>query len=555
MPDFTFTSPEGKSYTVSGPDGATQEQAWSILQSQMAPPPPAAAPAAAPQGANGYLDAIKTGAEATYDKAMGAAARAATAVNDSPLGAVIPDSWKDNDKRLLREHMNDALAEEQKVAATPGGAGLAGSVAEGLAYAPALWMAPGIAGAAEGNERYEELHRENVDDDAAVPAALVHGGINAGAQMLPMGKVLVKSGGKALARSAADATGRAAAVGGLQEIGDDGLTQQILEQNGYRDEAKQFEPSVEKAAQGAAFMAGVHVGTSAAHGAIARAPEAAEVPPGAPEAPAGYTAPAEGASVADQLAAVRAARPVEATAPVADAETVIASHTAAADAQRTEAATKLDGAQTVDEMAAAASELASRPNDDVVARAADMATKVQDAAGAATEDALHTAAADKLNEALDAEAETSRAKLAEAEEAVETPAESTAGGPRPTPLRPAIARPRLTTCAARWATCPTSFTTGSRPLSSGPRRRLAAAKQSCATQLATLTRSPSTSTQRPAPSAIGRSQACRTPSATRWSIESARRRMTELWASPSCRKARRAPVMSGVPRSPRTPRT
>jgi hypothetical protein len=32
MPDFTFTSPEGKSYTVTGPEGATKEQAFSILQ-------------------------------------------------------------------------------------------------------------------------------------------------------------------------------------------------------------------------------------------------------------------------------------------------------------------------------------------------------------------------------------------------------------------------------------------------------------------------------------------------------------------------------------------
>jgi hypothetical protein len=34
MTSFTFTSPEGKSYTVQGPAGATQEQAFAILQSQ-----------------------------------------------------------------------------------------------------------------------------------------------------------------------------------------------------------------------------------------------------------------------------------------------------------------------------------------------------------------------------------------------------------------------------------------------------------------------------------------------------------------------------------------
>ncbi len=35
MPDFTFTSPEGKNYTVTGPEGSTQEQAFAVLQKQL----------------------------------------------------------------------------------------------------------------------------------------------------------------------------------------------------------------------------------------------------------------------------------------------------------------------------------------------------------------------------------------------------------------------------------------------------------------------------------------------------------------------------------------
>jgi hypothetical protein len=35
VPSFIFTSPEGQKYTVNGPDGATQEQAFAILQSQI----------------------------------------------------------------------------------------------------------------------------------------------------------------------------------------------------------------------------------------------------------------------------------------------------------------------------------------------------------------------------------------------------------------------------------------------------------------------------------------------------------------------------------------
>lgn len=46
MPSFEFTSPEGKTYTVAGPEGATKEQAFQMLQSQIKmAPAPAPAPA------------------------------------------------------------------------------------------------------------------------------------------------------------------------------------------------------------------------------------------------------------------------------------------------------------------------------------------------------------------------------------------------------------------------------------------------------------------------------------------------------------------------------
>lgn len=39
MPTFDFTAPDGKSYSVDGPDGATPEQAFQILQQHLAPAP------------------------------------------------------------------------------------------------------------------------------------------------------------------------------------------------------------------------------------------------------------------------------------------------------------------------------------------------------------------------------------------------------------------------------------------------------------------------------------------------------------------------------------
>src|SRR6478609_2407132 len=45
--DFEFTSPEGKTYTVSGPEGSTREQAFSRLQAQLASAAPMGPPASA----------------------------------------------------------------------------------------------------------------------------------------------------------------------------------------------------------------------------------------------------------------------------------------------------------------------------------------------------------------------------------------------------------------------------------------------------------------------------------------------------------------------------
>lgn len=44
MPTFEFTSPEGKTYSVEGPEGATQEQAFQILQQQIGAPKAASGP-------------------------------------------------------------------------------------------------------------------------------------------------------------------------------------------------------------------------------------------------------------------------------------------------------------------------------------------------------------------------------------------------------------------------------------------------------------------------------------------------------------------------------
>lgn len=82
MASFEFTSPDGKTYEVTGPEGATQEQAFQILRQQnpqlfgggepTQPPAPAAAPA--PSFAQGAGQALKETGQNIYGLARGALA-------------------------------------------------------------------------------------------------------------------------------------------------------------------------------------------------------------------------------------------------------------------------------------------------------------------------------------------------------------------------------------------------------------------------------------------------------------------------------------------------
>lgn len=79
MPVFHFTSPDGKNYEITGPDGATQEQAFGMLQQQLKAQP-AASPAAAPQPqAQPPLTAGRT--------ALGAAELGASSIANIPHAA------------------------------------------------------------------------------------------------------------------------------------------------------------------------------------------------------------------------------------------------------------------------------------------------------------------------------------------------------------------------------------------------------------------------------------------------------------------------------------
>src|SRR5215475_6141515 len=133
MPDFEFTSPEGKKYTVTGPEGATKEQAWNILQQQLSQPQ--TDPHETP-GLKGYLGSAARGALGTVSRYLSAPGQAEESVMTGGASSTVPSAQKVFEK---------AGGED-----LPKAPGLGGRLAEGIAGSavdPLSWVGLGGAGA------------------------------------------------------------------------------------------------------------------------------------------------------------------------------------------------------------------------------------------------------------------------------------------------------------------------------------------------------------------------------------------------------------------------
>ena len=146
MPSFTFTSPEGQKYTVNGPDGATQEQAFAILQGQIGK----AKPPASPSMAEGLVRSASRGvpilggllnkADAATDAALAPALNRFFPEKDQLKGATFGDRYKEalktqegEDEGFAREHPYlDTGAEIAGGIAATGGAAMTGVGAKAL---------------------------------------------------------------------------------------------------------------------------------------------------------------------------------------------------------------------------------------------------------------------------------------------------------------------------------------------------------------------------------------------------------------------------------------
>lgn len=142
MPTFTFTSPDGKQISVTGPDGATPEQAFKVLQDQGHAAPQQAAPAG-PVGDADKGGVLKAAAHGFAEPFVGAGQlllHGADAVNQALPGGgskAVSNFVADNDSGISeRKAQYDADQKAAGAGIGTGAAELAGNLANPLNWLP-----------------------------------------------------------------------------------------------------------------------------------------------------------------------------------------------------------------------------------------------------------------------------------------------------------------------------------------------------------------------------------------------------------------------------------
>lgn len=206
------------------------------------------------------LEDIPIGFMSTAGKVLGAWDKGAVALSDA-LPDWMPGKMSEEDRatyaargKNFQEFANEHPAERWT-----------GQVTSGLTYAPFLGAAPVVAGGSEGTARSQLLQSQGVDAATANKAGAFEGALQAGIQMLPLGKYAFGEGTKALGKSIVASTVKAGAAGGAQSVVSDLETQQLLSNAGYDKQAENYAPSVDKAIDSAIFNASFHGGSQAAH--------------------------------------------------------------------------------------------------------------------------------------------------------------------------------------------------------------------------------------------------------------------------------------------------
>ena len=182
MPIFEITSPDGKKFRVTAPEGATREEALAKVKAQYAAPKEQVAPETF-DPTEGMTGLQKFGAgygKALPDLARGGEQLARRFADTSPLyGMMLPG----NKERMAELEQEQALVKERDAPLMNTGAGMAGNVLGNAVDTAPMMMIPGMQGykgAAASGAAFGAMQPTAPDDSRAMNAAVGAGAGMAG---------------------------------------------------------------------------------------------------------------------------------------------------------------------------------------------------------------------------------------------------------------------------------------------------------------------------------------------------------------------------------------
>lgn len=178
MPTFEFTSPQGQTYSIDGPEGATQAQAFAILQQHLGGQAAPAKPAATGNPVIDFIKSVPGGVVNGLSSALSAGGQAAQAEMGQPID--VPGAAETS--QILQSNVTGQLPQPQGMAGRFGQ-----SVGEYLGN-PASYIGPGGAALKVGGAILGGLGSQAGEEIGGTPgriAGSVAGGLLAGRVLGP----------------------------------------------------------------------------------------------------------------------------------------------------------------------------------------------------------------------------------------------------------------------------------------------------------------------------------------------------------------------------------